>query len=122
VIANTVWVGIGGALGSIARYHLGGVALRRWPGFPWGTLVVNVLGSFALCVVMQLVLRGRLDDSARIALGAGLLGGFTTYSSFNYETIALLQQGHWGRAVAYVAATLVGCLAVGFLGLLIAPR
>jgi CrcB protein len=86
---NTLWVGLGGALGSIARYHVGRVAASRAPGFPWGTLAVNLLGSLLIGVVMHLALRGRLDEPTRLALGVGVLGGFTTYSSFNHETIAL---------------------------------
>ncbi len=113
---NTLLVGIGGAVGSIARYHIGVASLKRWPGFPWGTLAVNVIGSFVLCALMSLVLKGRLEDTTRIALGVGVLGGFTTYSTFNYETIALAQAGSYGRAVAYVVATMLGCLAVGVLG------
>ena len=117
---KTIWVGLGGALGSIARYHVGAFTVRRWPGFPWGTLAVNVLGSFALSIVMAFALRGRLDDTARVALGAGVLGGFTTYSSFNYETFALAQTGAWGKAAIYVAATMLGCLAAGAAGWLVA--
>jgi CrcB protein len=113
---STLWVGLGGAIGSIARYHVGLFAMRRWPGFPWGTLAVNLVGSLLLAIVMQLVMRGRLDESARIALGVGVLGGFTTYSSFNHETLALAQEGAWGRAAAYAALTFVGCLAAGALG------
>lgn len=112
----TLWVGIGGAVGSIARYQLGRVAAARAPGFPWGTLFINVLGSLLLAVLMALVLRGRVSDSVRIALGTGLLGGFTTYSSFNYETLALVQQGAYARAAIYVLATVVGCFAAGLLG------
>lgn len=116
---NTLWVGLGGALGSIARYHVGVVAARRWPGFPWGTLAVNLLGSLLLVIVVQLAARDRLGDTARIALGAGVLGGFTTYSSFNAEAIALLDAGQPVRAVAYVAATVVGCLVAGGVGWLV---
>ena len=117
---TTLWVGLGGAIGSIARFHVGRFATNRWPGFPWGTLAVNLAGSLLLSIVMALVLRGRLDESARIALGVGVLGGFTTYSSFNYETLELAQQGAWGRAIAYAALTFFGCLAVGALGWLLA--
>ena len=113
---STLWVGLGGAIGSIARYHVGLWTTKRWPGFPWGTLAVNIIGSLLLSIVMQLVLRGRLDESTRIALGVGVLGGFTTYSSFNYETIELAQQGSWGRAAVYAAVTFAGCLAAGVLG------
>jgi fluoride exporter len=113
---STLWVGIGGALGSMARFHIGLFALRRWPAMPWGTLAVNILGSLLLSLLMHLVLRGRIDETTRIALGVGVLGGFTTYSSFNHETIALAQQGAWGRAALYVVITLVGCFAAGILG------
>src|SRR5688500_7354389 len=113
---NTVWVGLGGALGSIARYHIGRIAMARAPSFPWGTLAVNLLGCLVISILMQLVMRGRLQEEARVALGIGLIGGFTTYSSFNFEMIALAHSGHWGRAVVYVAATFFGCLALGVLG------
>lgn len=117
---STLWVGLGGALGSIARYHVGLFAARRGSGLPWGTLAVNVTGSLLLSLLMHLVLRGRVDETARVALGVGVLGGFTTYSSFNHETIALAQQGAWARAALYVTLTLVGCLVAGALGWLVA--
>ncbi|MGN6111342.1 MAG: fluoride efflux transporter CrcB [Kofleriaceae bacterium] len=117
---NTLWVAFGGAIGSVARYQVGLATARRWPGFPWGTLAVNVLGSLLLGIVLTLVLRDRLGETARVALGTGVLGGFTTYSSFNYETFSLVQAGDWGRAVLYVGVTLVGCLIAGGLGHLIA--
>jgi fluoride exporter len=118
----TLWIGLGGALGSIARYHLGRVVhLRAGSGFPWGTLAVNLLGSLLLAALMAAALRGgRVPDGVRLALAAGLLGGFTTYSSFNYEVMAMAQAGDWGRAAAYVAATLVGGLAAGAAGWLLA--
>jgi CrcB protein len=113
---TTLWVALGGALGSVARYHVGLFASARAQAFPWGTLAVNLLGSLLMGIVAQLVLRGRLDDATRIALASGVLGGFTTYSSFNAETIALAQSGAWGRAAIYVAATLLGGLALGIGG------
>src|SRR5687767_4986354 len=113
---NTLWVGLGGALGSIARYHVGRIATQRAPGFPWGTLAVNLVGCLLISVLVQLVLRGRLPDSTRIVFGVGLLGGFTTYSSFNVETNALAESGAWGRAAIYVAATVLGGLACGIAG------
>lgn len=112
---STLWVGLGGAIGSIARYHLQLFA-RRWPGLPWGTLAVNVIGSFALAILVTLALRGRVSETTAVALGTGVLGGFTTYSGFNHETIALAQSGDWTRAILYVLATLVGCLAAGVAG------
>ena len=77
---------------------------------------MNLAGCLLISVLMQLVLRGRLADSMRIALGVGMLGGFTTYSSFNFETIALAEAGAWGRDAIYVGATLIGGLACGIAG------
>jgi CrcB protein len=113
---NTLWVGLGGALGSIARYHVGRLAAARAPSFPWGTLLVNLAGSLLMGFLLALALRGRVSEEVRLALGVGVLGGFTTYSSFNAETLALAQAGAWTRAAAYVAVTLVGALALGLLG------
>lgn len=114
---TTLWIGLGGAAGSIARYHLGALVAKRWSSLPWGTLTVNLLGSLLLGVVMMLALRERIGETTRLALATGVLGGFTTYSSFNYETLAIASAGHYGRAALYVGATLVGCLACGFVGL-----
>ena len=116
---TSLWIGLGGAAGSIARYHLGLVVTRRWSGFPSGTLAVNLIGSMLLGVVLALALRDRLGETARLALGTGVLGGFTTYSTFNYETITLAQAGQHGRAAIYVAVTLLGCLAAGVAGALV---
>lgn len=100
-----LFVFLGGGAGSAARY-LASLAIPR------GTLVVNLAGSFAIAVVSALV---RPSD-LRIALIAGILGGFTTYSSFNEETLQLLRSGMWGAAGLYVLATGLGCLAAGALG------
>jgi CrcB protein len=115
---NTLWIGLGGAAGSIARFHFGQVAMRRWgSAFPYGTLGVNVVGSLLLALLMTIALRTDwVSPTVRLALASGVLGGFTTYSSFNYETIALVQGGAWGRAALYVLATVAGCLAAGAAG------
>lgn len=113
---NTLWVGLGGALGSMARYHVGLLAVRRGATFPWSTLAVNLLGSLLLAALMQAFLRGRVDDPVRLALGVGVLGGFTTYSTFNQETLIMAQAGAWGRAAGYVTLTVLGGLAAGALG------
>lgn len=110
---------LGGALGTGARYLLS-VWITRNAGspFPYGTLAVNVIGSFLLGLVMQLSLSTpAVSADARLILGTGILGGFTTYSAFNYETLALLRPGTWGTALSYVAATLFLCLAAGALGI-----
>ncbi len=109
----------GGALGSGARYLVGSwVALHWGTTFPWGTLAINLAGSFLISVVMVLGLEaGWLGADLRILLAVGVLGGFTTYSSFNYETLALAQRGATGLAAVYVAATILGAMAMGLIGL-----
>lgn len=107
----------GGALGSGARYLVSTWAVRALGAeFPRGTLVVNVAGSFLLAVLVALP-AGRVPPDLRLFLGAGVLGGFTTYSSFNAETLALLEQGSAGLAAANLALTVTGCLLAGAAGL-----
>jgi len=113
---------LGGAAGSGARY-LVGLGMARWLGgaFPWGTLLVNVAGSFAVSVIVDLTVHhGVLPAGSRPLLVAGVLGGFTTYSSFNYEVLAFLQRGQWLPAGLYLAATVAGCLAAGMAGMAVA--
>jgi CrcB protein len=109
---------LGGAVGTGARYALSVAAASLFgTTFPIGTLLVNVLGSFFLGAVMQLSVAGTaIGPDARLILGTGILGGFTTYSTFNYETLALLRDGAWLPALANIAATLAGCLLAGSLG------
>lgn len=115
---NSLYVAIGGAVGSVARYQLGGwVQARLGAHFPFGTLAVNLLGSFLVALVMFLGLRtDAIPPGARLALSTGLIGGFTTYSTFNYETLHLAEQGGWAWGALNVVATVVGCLAAGSLG------
>ncbi len=112
-------VALGGALGSVARYGVGALAARLiGPAFPWGTLMVNVTGSFLIALVMHLALTGTVISlEMRIFLTTGILGGFTTYSSFNYETLALLNQRAYWLAGLNLASTVLGCLVAGMLGL-----
>jgi len=110
---------LGGAVGTGARYLLGGV-VARWAGpeFPYGTLLINVLGSFLIAVVQQVGLTSLLiPDTLRLVLAIGVMGGFTTYSSFSYETIRLLEAGSWLAASVYVALTTALCLACCVAGL-----
>lgn len=113
-----LWIGLGGALGSIGRYQVGGwLQERLGPSFPYGTIFVNVIGSFLLVLLMHLSLRGDLISPAiRVPLATGLLGGFTTYSTFNYETLRCFQDSAWGAGMLNIAATLLGCLVAGLLG------
>jgi CrcB protein len=107
----------GGALGSGARYLVAnGLARVVGPVFPAGTLAVNVAGSFAIALVMAGAATGHLSEESRLLLGAGVLGGFTTYSSFNHETLAMAAEGRFGAAFGYAVVTFAACLAAGLAG------
>ncbi|PYE55277.1 fluoride efflux transporter CrcB [Deinococcus yavapaiensis] len=102
-----MWWGIalGGALGAVARFALGAFVAARSPlgTFPLSTLVINVLGSFALGLLLALVGRGTLSDAWRLWIGVGFLGAFTTFSTFSVEVDGLLRRGAWTQAFAYVS-------------------
>ncbi|MDX1582856.1 MAG: fluoride efflux transporter CrcB [Thermoanaerobaculia bacterium] len=109
---------IGGAAGSGARYLISvWMAARFGSAFPLGTLAVNLGGSFLLALLMQISLASDvLSPEVRLALTTGALGGFTTYSTFNYETTVLVQEGAFLLASLNVALTILGCLLAGWLG------
>ena len=110
-----LWICLGGAVGTGARYLLSGWLLRvAGPGFPWGTLGVNVLGSFLLGLILQVALP---SPTLRLALTTGVMGGVTTYSPFNYETLQYLLRDEWLPGLVYLGVMLVGCLIAGGLGL-----
>jgi CrcB protein len=115
-----LWIAFGGALGSVARYACS-TAAARWLGFgfPWGTLIVNVGGSFAIGVVAALVAadgRPLLGTDARAFLMIGILGGFTTFSTFSLETLELARAGALGAAAANVVVSVALCLLGVWLG------
>ncbi len=110
---------LGGAVGTGARYLLGGLVVR-WLGadFPYGTLLINVLGSFFIGLIQQVGLSTLLiPDTLRLVLAIGVMGGFTTYSSFSYEALKLAETGSWVGASLYVGLTTALCLACCALGL-----
>ena len=109
---------LGGAFGSGARYLLSGWTLAKLgASFPFGTLAVNVIGSFLLGVLVQMGASTELlSPQVRLTLGMGVMGGFTTYSTFNHETLAYMQQGAWLLAVLNVLSTVLICLIAGFAG------
>jgi CrcB protein len=112
--------GAGGA-GCGVRYLVG-----LWIGarpFPYGTLIVNLVGSFLLALVMEASLRTvSFPPNLRLALTTGFLGGLTTYSSFNYETATLAAQDAYDRALLNVGSMLIGCVLAGLAGLWLARR
>ena len=87
------------------------------PGFPYGTLAVNVVGSFLLCLLMQVSLATEaFPPTLRVVLATGVMGGFTTYSAFNYETLRYFQEDAWLLGLANLGITVAACLAAGLLG------
>ena len=110
----------GGGFGSGARYLFGAWAAQAFgPAFPYGTIAINALGSFLIALIMEVSLTTRLvGPDLRLALTTGVMGGFTTYSTFNYETLGLFRQGAWLLGCANLAVTVVLCLLLGALGFL----
>ena len=113
-----LWVCAGGAVGSGARYLVSVWLIERCgTALPWGTLAVNLVGSFLLGFVVQWsAVNASFPPVARLGLTAGVLGGFTTYSSFNQETLSYLERGDSWHAGLNVALTLACCLAAGLAG------
>ena len=117
-----VWIALGGALGSVARFALNGVVSARFgESFPSGTLVVNVAGSFLIGGLAALVIpEGRLSAEARAFttqfLMIGICGGFTTFSSFSLQTLNLVREGEWLYAGGNIVLSVVLCLLATWLG------
>lgn len=111
-------IGTGGAIGSICRYLLAGaIGNATGGGWPWGTLAVNVIGGFAIGALAEgLALRGLAAPELRGFLITGILGGFTTFSAFSLETMAMVERQAWGPALAYVGASVVVSLLAVFAG------
>ncbi len=116
-VGKVLLVGLGGFLGAVARYGVGSLVQARWGGLPWGTLVVNVVGCFLIGALSRLAeARGGFTDETRAFLVIGVLGGFTTFSAFGWDTLHLLEQrGAW-FAGANVGAHLVLALGAVALG------
>ena len=110
---------LGGAIGTGARYLTALWAAATFgAAFPVGTLVVNVVGSFLIALIMQVSTATELiSPDLRLVLTTGVMGGFTTYSTFNYETTNYFREGAWLIGVANVGVTLFGCLIAGVAGL-----
>jgi CrcB protein len=111
---------LGGAVGTLARYWLGGLAQRYSAFFPYGTLTINVTGSLLLGFLVRYMLATPASPALRAALTIGFCGGFTTFSTFSFEAAALIESGSTGRAVAYMTASVVLSLAATFAGFAIA--
>jgi fluoride exporter len=115
-----LWIAIGSALGGMARYGLNGfVTQRLGDAFPWGTLLINVVGSFAIGFFFTLTGSGgrwSVGEEGRIFFMVGICGGFTTFSAFSIQTLNLFRAGEWLRAGGYVAASVAFCLLAVWVG------
>ena len=117
-------IGLAGALGTCTRYLVGlGAGRILGSGFPFGTLVVNVVGCFLIAAITQVALTTDLiSPTLRLTLTTGFMGGLTTYSSFNLETTQLLQSRAWYAAMVNFGVTVGGCFIAGLLGFAVARR
>jgi CrcB protein len=118
-----LWICLAGAAGTGARYLVALWAAQRFgSAFPFGTLIVNLVGCFAIAAVMHAALTLTWSPTIRSAITIGFIGGLTTYSSFNYETSLLLEEGALGAAALNATATIAGALIAGWLGMLCAKQ
>jgi fluoride exporter len=114
-----IYVGIGGGLGALARLLLGQV-VAQWlgPGLLWGTYIANVVGSTVLGAVNARSVRPRLSPNLDVLLTVGVCGGFTTFSTFSYETLTLIDNGRYSLAILYAVGSVLSCMT----GVLIGSR
>lgn len=119
-MTNIVWIAMGGAFGAVARYLVSGWTYA-WlgRGFPWGTLAVNVIGSFLMGFFFDLLTeRLFVSPQVRSAILVGIFGAFTTFSTFSIETLNLIEEGATGLALANIAISVIVCLVAVWLGVL----
>ena len=124
MITAYLWVAIGGALGSMARFWMAAfVAEILGPQFPWGTILINILGSFVIGFFATFTGPGGrfvVSFDARAFVMVGICGGFTTFSAFSLQTLDLARSGHWLWAAGNVVLSVVLCLLAVWLGYLLA--
>lgn len=118
-----LWVGLGGALGTILRFWLNGLVSQYFDTFPLGTLIINVTGSFAIAFFGTLTAtdgRWLVSPNARIFFMTGICGGYTTFSSFSLQTLNLMRDGEWWYAGLNVLGSVALCLLAAWLGFIAA--
>lgn len=113
-VTTILWIGIGGFLGANSRYWFGSL-INRWlgTGFPWATALVNISGALLIGIIATLFADRAIEsESLRLFLIVGLLGGYTTFSSYTFEAVSLMQQDRWLAAIVYlVGSNIVGIIA-----------
>lgn len=124
MMKNLVLIAAGGGLGACLRY-LTGMAALRWfgPNFPWGTLAVNIIGSFLMGIIAELIIRRfGADADLRLFLMTGLLGGYTTFSAFSLDAVLLMERGALTVAMGYILLNVIGAILALVLGLALARQ
>jgi len=121
-VTQTLAIFVGGGAGSLLRWLLAGAVQRAAGGvFPWGIFAVNAIGSLVIgFLFVWMIERSTASDTLRLALTVGLLGGFTTFSSFSLDSVRLLAAGVWGLALANIVGQVLLCLLLTWLGIQIA--
>ncbi len=119
---SAILVFLGGGLGALGRWGFGLAVARMWSSaWPWGTLGVNVLGGFAMGLVMGHLMKSGTSSPSqenwRLFLGTGVLGGFTTFSAFSLETAKMIEAGNWQQALLHSGTSVVLCVVAVFAGM-----
>ncbi len=117
-MTHYLWVALGGALGAMSRFAISSwVNERAISSFPWGTLTVNCVGSVAFGILFVLVFSGNHREAMRLLVLVGFLGAFTTFSTFSFETVRLLESGLHLQALGNVLANLLSCVVGLWMGM-----
>jgi CrcB protein len=112
---------VGGAAGAVSRFYLSQAVQQRMGSFPWGTLLINITGSLLLGFLMRYALATpALSVEVRLMLTTGFCGGYTTFSSYSYETAVLIEEGQFGRAAVYAISSVLVALFAIFVGFMLA--
>jgi CrcB protein len=118
-----LYIALGGAIGAVARYGVGGwIHARLGSEFPWGTLVVNVAGSLLIGFLLRYLEATRFSPDVRALVTIGILGAFTTFSTFSYETVILVEGGAWAKAFLYALGSFVLGLTAAGVGITMARQ
>lgn len=119
---NFLSIGLGGAIGAISRYCLGNIITKIYGSiFPYGTFCINIIGCFLMGLLMTVIVdKGMLSPGWRLFLCVGVLGGFTTFSSFGYETLTLLQEGNLLYSILYAGGSVFLGVLAAFMGVMLA--
>ena len=112
-------VGIGGGLGALLRYFVAGaIQSAAWPGYPWGIFIVNITGGLAMGLIVELsALKISLTPEMRAFLTTGILGGYTTFSTFSLDSVLLIERGQYASAATYVVGSTVLSILAVFAGM-----